>query len=129
VARPKPSRAPPRHQAAQAMNKTSLLFTALGAALLSPAAAHAAKADNPKNNPVAHYDTNKNGKLDPEEYAAVRKDFVAKPQGPLAKLDTNHDGTLSDDELAAYAAPAPKREKSDAERAERRAKRQEKKKP
>ena len=111
------------------MKKTSLLSALLAAALLMPAAAFAAKADSPKNDAFAKYDANKNGKLDPEEYAAVRRDFAAKPAGPLAKLDTNHDGSLGDDELAAYAPATPKRAKSDAERADRRAKRKEKKNP
>lgn len=103
---------------------TGLIFTGVAAAPF----AFAAKADRAKPNPIAKYDTNKNGKLDPEEYAAVRSDFAAKPDGELAKLDLDHDGKLSDTEVAALAGPAKKKTKSDADRVEKRAKRAERNK-
>jgi hypothetical protein len=103
---------------------TGMMFAACAAAPF----AFAAKADRAKPNPIAKYDTNKNGKLDPEEYAAVRSDFAAKPDGDLAKLDLDHDGKLSDIEVAALAGPAKKKTKSDADRVEKRAKRAERNK-
>jgi len=93
------------------MKKLTLLVTAL--ALFAPAALFAAKADGPKAKILAKYDTNKNGKLDPEEFEAVRKDFAANPKGDLAKLDTNKDGKLSDDEIAALVPGAGKKKSDD----------------
>ena len=57
------------------MKKLTLLLTVL--ALLAPAAAFAAKADGPKAKIIAKYDVNKNGKLDPDEIAVLKKDFAA----------------------------------------------------
>jgi hypothetical protein len=89
------------------MKKLTLLVAAL--ALLAPAASFAAKADGPKAKLIAKYDLNKNGKLDPDEIAALRKDFAADPKGELARFDTNHDGKLSDEEIAAIAPGAGKK--------------------
>lgn len=87
------------------MKKVSLLLTALASlALLAPGTAFAAKADGSKAKIVAKYDTNKNGKLDPDEIEALKKDFDANPKGDLAKLDTDKDGKLSDDEIAALTS-------------------------
>jgi hypothetical protein len=108
-----------------------LLFTLSGlmfAAFAAAPFAFAAKADRAKPNPIAKYDTNKNGKLDPEEYAAVRTDFAAKPDGDLAKLDLDHDGKLSDTEVAALGATGKKKGKGDTDRAEKKAKRAERNK-
>jgi len=79
-------------------------------------------ADNPANKPAdpvdtnlaklgpkarifAKYDTNKNGVIDGDEVAAVRKAYAADPKGEFAKYDTNHDGKLSDEEIAAIKPP------------------------
>jgi len=88
------------------MKKLTLLVAAF--ALLAPAASFAAKADGPKAKIIAKYDVNKNGKLDPDEIAALKKDFDANPKGDLARLDTNHDGKLSDEEIAALTAGSGK---------------------
>jgi len=88
------------------MKKLTLLLAAL--AFLAPAALFAAKADGPKAKAIAKYDTNKNGKIDGDEIAALRKDFDADPKGPLARFDTNHDGKLSDEEIAAIVTGAGK---------------------
>jgi hypothetical protein len=110
------------------MKKIPLLCAALaGACLLFPRLALAAKADNADLKAIAKYDSNKNGKIDPEEFASLRKSFAAKPNGELARIDADHDGKLSDDELAA-ALPAKKRVRSDADKTERKAKRGDKKK-
>jgi hypothetical protein len=106
---------------------TSLLAACSLAAFLAPSGAFAAKADA-KAKAIAKYDTNKNGKLDPEEYEAVRKDFAATPKGVLARLDADKDGKLSDEEIAKLAGTGKKAVKSDADRAEKKAKRAEKKK-
>lgn len=51
------------------------------------------------------YDTNKDGKLDDSEKAAMKADFEAKHEQRkaemLAKFDTNKDGKLDDSEKAA----------------------------
>ncbi len=51
------------------------------------------------------YDTNKDGKLDDQEKAAMKADFEAKREQRkaemLAKFDTNKDGKLDDNEKAA----------------------------
>ncbi len=51
------------------------------------------------------YDTNGDGKLEPNERAAMRADFQAKRAARrakmLAKWDTNHDGKLEPNERAA----------------------------
>jgi hypothetical protein len=97
------------------MKKLPLLATALVlTALVLPAAAFAAKADGPKAKLLAKYDANKNGKLEPEECDAARKDFAADPKGELAKLDTNKDGKLSDEELAALVPGSGKKKDADA---------------
>jgi hypothetical protein len=89
------------------MKKLTLLLAAV--ALLAPAVAFAAKADGPKAKTMAKYDTNKNGKLDPDEVAALRKDFEADPKGALARFDTNKDGKLSDEEIAAIVPGSGKK--------------------
>jgi Ca2+-binding EF-hand superfamily protein len=96
------------------MKPSTLLFTALLAtALLAPTAVFAAKGEpkSSKADIMAKYDTNKNGKLDPEEIAQLKSDFLANPNGDLKKLDTNHDGKLSDDELKAFTTGKAKGEK------------------
>ena len=70
------------------------------ATLALPAVALASKESGPKARIMAKYDLNKNGKLDPDEMAAIRKDFAADPSGELKKYDTDGDGKLSDDEIA-----------------------------
>lgn len=101
-------------------NSRPLLALILSSAFVLPAGAlFAAKNDGPKPKVFAKYDKNKNGKLDVDEYAAVRADFAKNPKGDLAKLDRNADGTLSDDELTAFA---PGKGKSDADRTAKRAK-------
>ena len=81
------------------MKKLPLFLAAF--ALVAPAAIFAAKADDPKAKLAAKYDLNHNGKLDPDEIAAIQKDFAANPKGDLARFDTNHDGKLDDTEIAA----------------------------
>lgn len=105
------------------MKTPLLILAACGlTALLLPNGVLAAKADNVKPKTLAKYDTNHNGKLDVDEYAAVRADFAKAPKGELAKLDANHDGTLSDDELAA-AMNGSRKGKGEADKTEKRAKR------
>ena len=89
-----------------------LLFASmalLGAAAL-PAAARANQADfaAARDQAFTQADTDGNGTLSPDEYAAfhdaMRQAFEAKR---FAKIDTNGDGAISHDELA--AAPPPHR--------------------
>jgi EF hand len=83
------------------MKKTLLFLAALalGAFVTAPRA-QAAKADGPKAKLMAKYDLNHNGVLDPDEIAAIRKDFAADPEGELKRFDKDHDGKLSDAEIA-----------------------------
>lgn len=108
------------------MKKFTLLSAALTAALMMPAGAFAAKAEMTKAKVVEKFDTNKNGKIDVEEYAAVRADFEAHPKGELARLDADHDGKLTDDEIAKLSGGG-KKQKSDAEREEKRLKKKKEK--
>lgn len=105
--------------------KKLTLIVAVGA-LAAPAALFAAKSGKPgRNKPdatassdaqsgnakaqlFAKYDVNKNGKLDPDELEALRKDFAASPKGALKRLDTDKDGKLSDEEIKALQ-PVAKR--------------------
>src|SRR5476649_107196 len=59
----------------------------------------------PKARIFAKYDTNKNGVIDGDEIAAVRKAFAADPKGEFAAYDKDHDGKLSDEEIAAIKPP------------------------
>ena len=105
---------------------TAVLFAPCG---VFAAKGTASKTTAAQTKAIAKYDTNKNGKLDPDEYEGVRKDFAAAPNGILAKLDLDKDGKLSDEEVAKLGAPERKKgEKSDAARAEKRAQRAAKKK-
>lgn len=99
------------------MKRIPLLAAALCAvALLAPAGVFAAdkpadKSDaslaklGPKARIFAKYDTNKNGVIDGDEVAAVRKAFAADPKGEFAVYDKDHDGKLSDEEIAAIKPP------------------------
>lgn len=86
------------------MKKLPLIAAAIAAfSLLAPVSALAAKADSPKATKaklLEKYDTNKNGKLDGDEIALIKSDYLADSKGDLKKLDTDHDGKLSDEELA-----------------------------
>ena len=83
------------------MKNLRTLLALLGlCALVTPSIALAQKASGPKAKLMEKYDANKNGKLDADEIAALRKDFAADTKGALARFDTDHDGKLSDDEVA-----------------------------
>ena len=75
-------------------------YFVLVVSLALPAVALASKSDGPKAKLMAKYDLNKNGKLDADEIATIRKDFAADPNGELKHFDTDNDGKLSDDEIA-----------------------------
>ena len=55
---------------------------------------------------MTKYDLNKNGKLDADEIAQIKSDFLADPRGDLKRLDADHDGKLSDAEAAVLAGKA-----------------------
>lgn len=82
----------------------------LGLFLLAPLGFAAAAAGGPKAKIFAEFDTNKNGVLDGDEIAAVRKAFVADPKGQFAAYDKNHDGKLDDEEIAAIKPPGAKKD-------------------
>ena len=89
------------------MKKSPFLAGLLGAVLLVGAAVpvHAAAGSGPKATIFAKYDTNKNGVIDGDEVAAVRKAFAADPKGAFATYDKDHDGKLSDEEIAGIKPP------------------------
>ncbi len=70
---------------------------------LEPAERAAMRADM-KAKMLAKYDTNGDGKLEPAERAVVRADFAAKR---FAKMDTNGDGVVTLAEMQAFAASHP----------------------
>jgi hypothetical protein len=91
------------------MKKTSLLVASLSLlCLVLPTSALAQKAGGPKAKLMAKYDLNKNGVIDGDEIATVRKDFAADPTGELKRFDTNKDGKLSDEEIAQMKPPGGK---------------------
>ncbi len=75
--------------------------------LLAPSAALAEK----KPDLFAQYNVSHTGVLQPDEIAAIRKDYAANPDGPLKKYDKNNDGKLSDDEIAAIKPHKHKKKK------------------
>lgn len=74
--------------------------------------AFGAAALGPKARLFAKYDLNKNGVIDGDEVAAVRKDFAAEPKGDLARYDADHDGKLSDAEIALIKPPGQRDKKA-----------------
>lgn len=68
-----------------------------------------AQSPGPKARIFAKYDTNKNGVIDGDEVAAVRKAFASEPKGEFAAYDQNHDGQLSDEEIAGIKPPGAKK--------------------
>ena len=78
--------------------------------LLVPVVAFAQVAAGPKARIFAKYDTNKNGVIDGDEVAAVRKAFAADPKGEFASYDKDHDGKLSDEEIAGIKPPGAKKD-------------------
>lgn len=111
---------------------TSLLRIALGllALLFSVTIARADEGATEEKNPskaaLAKYDTNKDGKLDDAEKAAMKADRAAKAKSTkeanLAKYDVNKDGKLDATEKAAMkadqdAAKAAKKAAHDAKKA------------
>src|SRR3954463_9902015 len=77
--------------------------------LLGPAAASPAQ-PGPKAKIVAEFDLNKNGVIDGDEIAAVRKAFAADPKGQFERYDANHDGKLDDSEIALIRPPGAKKD-------------------
>jgi Ca2+-binding EF-hand superfamily protein len=84
-------------------------FTAL--AFVIPTGAFAAAATGPKAKIFAEFDANKNGVIDGDEVAAVRKAFAADPKGQFARYDADKDGKLSDAEIAEIKPPGAKGKK------------------
>ncbi len=94
------------------MNKSLLLTVILGSTALSVPVS-AAAGGGPKATIFAKYDTNKNGIIDGDEVAAVRKAFATEPKGAFAVYDKDHDGKLSDEEIAAIKPPGQGGKKGD----------------
>lgn len=91
------------------MNKTKLPAAALAVATLLFSTTVFAQSAGPKARLFAKYDTNKNGVIDGDEIAAVRKAFAADPKGEFASYDKDHDGKLSDEEIASIKPPGGKK--------------------
>ena len=88
------------------MKKSLLIATVVAAFSVSAFA----QSPGPKARIFAKYDTNKNGVIDGDEIAAVRKAFEADPKGEFAAYDANHDGKLSDEEIASIKPPGAKKD-------------------
>src|SRR4051812_332047 len=86
------------------MNKIRFLLVAISAAMLCSAPV-LAQSLGPKAKLFAKYDTNKNGVIDGDEIAVVRKAFAADPKGEFATYDKDADGKLSDEEIASIKPP------------------------
>jgi hypothetical protein len=94
------------------MKKTWIIAAMLMLAVGTPA--FAGKKDKNKGPDVfARYDTNGNGKLDPDEIEAIKKAFDTDPD--LKKYDTNGDGKLDDNEIAAIKPADHKKKKKNAQ--------------
>ncbi len=88
------------------MKKSLLVAVGLGcAALFVSGRALAAAGLGPKAKIFAEFDQNKNGVIDGDEIAVVRKAFAADPKGQFARYDTDHDGKLSAAEIAEIKPP------------------------
>ncbi len=92
------------------MKKLPFVAAAGFASLLLALDARAAAASGPKAKIFAEFDKNKNGVIDGDEIAAVRKAYAADPKGPFARYDTDHDGKLSDAEIAEIKPPGAKKD-------------------
>jgi Ca2+-binding EF-hand superfamily protein len=93
-----------------------LMGIGLAGALATPVA-FAAKGNKPektekKQTLLERYDANKNGKLDADELAAVRRDFASGKPKALKKLDSNADGKLDDAEIEAGVAGKKKKKQA-----------------
>jgi len=88
----------------------SLACIALFGRAALPGAAAANAGSGPKARIFAEFDANKNGVIDGDEIAAVRKAFAADPKGQFAAYDKDHDGKLSDDEIAGIKPPGAKKD-------------------
>ena len=89
------------------MKSTTLLLCTAGLlALVLPASIQAKDKSGKKalKDIMAQYDTNGNGMIDGDEVDAVKKAYLADPNGPLKQFDTNADGKLDDTEIAAIHA-------------------------
>jgi hypothetical protein len=93
------------------MNKSTLCFASACAFVIftAPTGFAASAGSGPKARIFAKYDANKNGVIDGDEIAALRKDFAADAKSELARYDTDHDGKLSDAEIAAVKPPGSKK--------------------
>ena len=89
------------------MNHSFLSYLRLAAlGLLAATSLVAASAGSgPKARIFAEFDLNKNGVIDGDEVAAVRKAFAAAPKGQFAGYDKNNDGKLDDAEIAVIKPP------------------------
>ena len=92
------------------MKKSRLLATACASAAMLFSATAFAQSPGPKAKIFAKYDTNKNGVIDGDEVAVVRKAFLADPKGEFANYDSDHDGKLSDAEIAGIKPPGAKKD-------------------
>lgn len=91
------------------MKKSRLRVMACVSAAVLFSTVGLAQPTGPKAKIFAKYDTNKNGVIDGDEVAAVRKAYAADPKGEFAVYDTDHDGKLSDEEIAAIKPPGGKK--------------------
>jgi Ca2+-binding EF-hand superfamily protein len=66
-----------------------------------------------QQNMLAKYDANKNGALDPEEKAEIKKARDSKREEMLQKFDANKDGKLSKEERASARSSSRKSSKKD----------------
>ena len=92
------------------MKKSRILVTACAAATVLFSASTFAQSPGPKARIFAKFDTNKNGVIDGDEVAVVRKAFLADLKGEFATYDQDADGKLSDAEIASIKPPGAKKD-------------------
>ncbi len=101
------------------MNRNPVLAAGVGLLfMILSAAAFGAAGAGPKARLFAKYDANRNGVIDGDEVAALRKDFAADPHGELARYDANQDGKLSDDEISEIKPPGKSGERKGGKKTE-----------
>ena len=93
------------------IHRTLIIATAF-LALAAPAFAGKKKKDKGEMTAaqvLEKFDTDKNGKIDGDEVAALRAAFAGADAAKLKHFDTNGDGKLDDGEIAAIKAEGKKK--------------------
>jgi len=96
----------PSHANNHKIRMKKLLTIAVGICLLGVLTPAVTQAKGKKNkaateNPLAKFDTNKDGKLSDDEITALKKDYADNKTEALKKYDTNSNNKIDDSEVDA----------------------------